>query len=200
MKPIDFWFSIGSTYTYLSVMRLRDVERTAGVKFNWRPFSVRELMQEMDNKPFIGKPAKAKYMWRDIQRRSRKYGIPANVPVQYPIENFDLANRIAVVAQLEGWCPEFVRASYQHWFQDGLPAGGDTNLSRSLQDSGQSQDRVIQLAQSDTIGVSYKSATSEARALGIFGSPTFVVDGSELFWGDDRLEDAVDYCGQMESN
>lgn len=194
MKDIDFWFSIGSTYTYLTVMRLNKVEQEAGVKVKWRPFNVRALMQEMNNIPFIGKPVKEKYMWRDIQRRAQRYGIPANVPVDYPLKNFDLANRIAIVAQQEGWCREYVRTSYQHWFQEGMPAGNKPNLRESLKKTGRSLDRVLQLASSDSINHAYQEATSEARSLGIFGSPSFVVDGHELFWGDDRLEDAIDFC------
>jgi 2-hydroxychromene-2-carboxylate isomerase len=191
MRHIDFWFSIGSTYTYLSVMRLQKVEQEAGVRFRWRPFSVRALMQEMDNKPFIGKPVKAKYMWRDIQRRAALYGIPVNVPVDYPLQHFDLANRIAIVAQKEGWCEQYVRASYKLWFQDGIPAGEEQNLTKCLKESNQSLDRVTNLANSDLISDAYQAATSEARSLGIFGSPSFVVNGEELFWGDDRLEDAI---------
>ena len=52
MKDIEFWFSIGSTYSYLSVVRLSALERDTGVTFSWRPFSVRKLMQEMNNIPF----------------------------------------------------------------------------------------------------------------------------------------------------
>ena len=192
MKDIDFWFSIGSTYTYLTVTRLNEVEQEAGVKFRWRPFSVRALMQEMDNIPFIGKPAKEKYMWRDIQRRAERYGIPANLPIEYPLKNFDLANRVAIVAQQEGWCPEYVGTTYQLWFREGLPAGHEANLSESLKKAGQLPDRVLELANSDSINDAYQDATSQARSLGIFGSPSFVVDGLELFWGDDRLEDAID--------
>ncbi|HKU93997.1 MAG TPA: DsbA family protein, partial [Vineibacter sp.] len=51
MADIDFWFSVGSTYTYLSVMRLPDVEKRTGIRFRWRPFSVRAIMREMDNVP-----------------------------------------------------------------------------------------------------------------------------------------------------
>ena len=192
MKHIDFWFSIGSTYTYLTVMRLKKVEQEAGVTFNWQPFSVRALMQEMDNIPFIGKPAKEKYMWRDIQRRAERYGIPVNLPIEYPLKNFDLANRIAIVAQKEGWCPEYVGTTYHLWFREGLPAGDEANLSESLRNAGQRPDRVLELANSDSINHAYQDATSRARTLGIFGSPSFVVDGLELFWGDDRLEDAID--------
>lgn len=193
MRYIDFWFSIGSTYTYLSVMRLQKVEQEAGVRFRWRPFSVRALMQEMDNKPFIGKPVKAKYMWRDIQRRAALYGIPVNVPVDYPLKQFDLVNRIAILAAKEGWCEEYVRASYILWFQEGIPAGEDKNLKAALSKSGQSYDRVVELANSKANEEVYQAATSTARSLGIFGSPSFIVDDKELFWGDDRLEDAIEF-------
>jgi 2-hydroxychromene-2-carboxylate isomerase len=67
---MDFWFSIGSTYSYLSVMRLDRVEQETGVVFNWRPFNVREIMLEMDNIPFRTKPLKLACMWRDIERRA----------------------------------------------------------------------------------------------------------------------------------
>lgn len=193
MKNIDFWFSIGSTYTYLTVMRLPDIEQNEGVKFNWRPFSVRALMQEMDNKPFIGKPEKSQYMWRDIERRAARYGIPVKVPVDYPLKHFDLVNRIAIVAAEEGWCEEYVRASYVLWFQEGIPAGEDKNLKVALSKSGQSYERVVELAHSETTEKAYHDATSEARSLGIFGSPSFIVKDKELFWGDDRLEDALEF-------
>ncbi|TIT86612.1 MAG: 2-hydroxychromene-2-carboxylate isomerase, partial [Mesorhizobium sp.] len=73
MAMIDFWFSIGSTYTYLSVMRLAEVAAETGIEFRWRPFNVRAIMIEMDNIPFAKKPAKAAYMWRDIERRAAMY-------------------------------------------------------------------------------------------------------------------------------
>ena len=64
MKEIEFWFSIGSTYTYLSVSRLKEVERKFEVSFSWQPFSVRKIMHEMDNVPFPPtKQAKVDYMW-----------------------------------------------------------------------------------------------------------------------------------------
>ncbi len=194
MSRIDFWFSIGSTYSYLTVMRLPDVEQESGVAFSWCPFSVRKLMQEMDNVPFVGKPAKEEYMWRDIERRASRLRIPVSLPVEYPLQNFDLANRVAVVATQEGWCPEYVRTTYRLWFQEGLAAGGDQNLEQSLEELGQSQNRVLDLANSPDVEAAYRDATAKARSLGIFGSPSFVVDNNELFWGDDRLEDAIDWA------
>ena len=197
MGTIDFWFSIGSTYSYVTVMRLLEVERQSGVTVQWRPFSVRELMLEMDNIPFAGKPAKEKYMWRDIERRADGYGIPISLPVEYPLKHFDLANRVALVAEQEGWCPEYVITTYRLWFQEGLPAGGDRNLASGLKELGHSPDRMLGVAESETIENAYLEATNRARSLGIFGSPSFVVDGTELFWGDDRLEDAVEWARRV---
>jgi len=191
-KPIDFWFSVGSTYTYLTVMRLAQVERDTGIAFNWRPFSVRKIMVEMDNVPFSTKPVKQAYMWRDIERRAAVYGLPVKVPAPYPLEEFDLANKVAVLGAAEGWCPDYVRASYKRWFQEGLPAGSEPNLSQSLDEIGQDAERVRRAALGDDIKQAYFAATDEARSLSVFGAPTFVVDG-EVFWGDDRLEDAVNW-------
>lgn len=192
MKSIDFWFSVGSTYTYLAVMRLAGVQKETGISFNWRPFSVRAIMVEMNNIPFANKPVKARYMWRDIERRAARYGIKAAVPAPYPLAHFDLANRVAIVGRKEGWCSDYVVASYRRWFQDGQPAGTDPNLGESLREIGQDPDRVAALANSAEIEAAYLGATDEARSLGIFGAPTFVV-GGELFWGDDRLEDAISW-------
>jgi 2-hydroxychromene-2-carboxylate isomerase len=187
---IDFWFSIGSTYTYLSVMRLAEVERASGVAFRWRPFSVRQIMNEQNNRPFITKPVKMAYMWRDIERRAAMYGLPIKVPAPYPLAQWDVANRIAVLAAQEGWVNDYVRATFRRWFQDGLEPGVEPNLSESLEECGQESTRVLSRAERGDIGDAYEAATAEARQLGIFGSPTFVV-GNELFWGDDRLDDAM---------
>lgn len=191
---IEFWFSIGSTYTYLTVMRLDSIEKNSGVRFDWKPFSVRALMQEMDNIPFKGKPVKEKYMWRDLERRARRHGIPINLPIEYPLPQFDLANRVAIVAATKGWCRDYVKAAYQLWFLEGLAAGSDANIERSVRAAGQRPDQVVEAANSKAVDKAYADATDAARTLGIFGSPSFVVAGNELFWGDDRLEDAVDWA------
>lgn len=188
--PIQFWFSIGSTYTYLTVSRLSEFAARTGEQFEWRPFSVRAIMVEQNNIPFATKPIKSAYMWRDIERRAAMYGLPVKVPAPYPLKEFDLANRIAVLGRQEGWCAEYVKSAYRLWFVEGIEAGSETNLMRSLSEAGQDPARVIALARSDAIGKAYGEATDEARALNVFGAPSFVVD-KEVFWGDDRLEDAI---------
>lgn len=194
MKEIEFWFSIGSTYTYLSVIRLKEVEEKFGVKFSWQPFSVRKIMLEMDNVPFPPtKQVKADYMWRDIERRAYSYGFEAKVPAPYPLKKFDFANSVAVLGVQEGWCAEYVSATYRRWFVDGLEPGSEPNVSESLREIGLKPGIVLKLAADDKIQKAYLKQTEQAQSKNIFGSPSFIVD-DELFWGDDRLEDAVNWA------
>lgn len=179
-RPIDFWFSIGSTYTYLSVMRLPALAAREGLTINWRPFSVRALMIEQDNIPFAHKPLKQAYMWRDVSRRAERYGFPARLPAPYPLRQWDLANRLAVLAARDGWCDAFAVETYRRWFQQGQEPAVEPHLSATLASIGRAPAETIAAAQSPAIEDAYRAATDAARAAGLFGAPTFVVDG-ELF-------------------
>ena len=191
MKEIDFYFSIGSTYTYLSVTRILDVEKEHQVKFNWKPFSVRAIMKEMNNIPFPkDKINKVNYMWRDIERRAEGYGFFAKTPVPYPLSEFDLANQIAIYGLDEGWGVDYIRLTYKKWFQEGKEPAIDPSVSEICEKLKINKDEIILKAKSKEIENKYISNTKDARNNKIFGSPTFIVD-NEIFWGDDRMEDAI---------
>jgi 2-hydroxychromene-2-carboxylate isomerase len=190
--PIDFWFTMGSTYTYLSVMRLSDVQRSSGIRFRWRPFHLLVILQEMKHVPFADKPAKSAYMWRDIERRAAMYGLTVSLPVPYPAKQSIVANLVAIVGMRQGWGVDFVRAAYRRWLQLGQETGSEPNVSESLRDIGQAPESVLALASAPDATAALMAETEAAKKLGIFGSPTFVV-GRELFWGDDRLEDAISW-------
>jgi 2-hydroxychromene-2-carboxylate isomerase len=192
MKPIEFWYSIGSTYTYLTVMRLTKVARAHGVNVSWRPFDVRAIMIEQNNIPFRDKPVKSAYMWRDIERRANAYELPASIPAPYPLKELTLANQVALLGQREGWGNDYTIEAYRLWFVDGQPAGSEPNLSESIRRAGQDPKRVVAEARSDEIAKALIEETVRAREVGVFGSPTFVVE-NEIFWGDDHLEDAIEW-------
>ena len=189
---IDFFFTYGSTYSYLSVMRAGALAAAAGASLRWRPFYARKLMEEQNNRPFLGKPVKTRYMWRDIERRAARLGIPFNGIPPYPISSSTLPHRAGIVAEREGWCPEFSIALYRAWFLEHKEPGKDEHVAAAVTAVGRDAKRV--LAQADTAEVEgvLTANTDEARELGMFGSPTFVV-GKEIFWGDDRLEEAIDW-------
>lgn len=190
---IDFWLTMGSTYSFLSVMRLSDIERSSGISFRWRPFHLLVILQKMKHVPFADKPAKSAYMWRDIERRAALYGLKAHLPAPYPLKDSMTANLVATAGIREGWGQDFIRAAYRRWFELGQESGSEPNLSESLRDIGQDPDRALRLAASEEVKAALAAETATAEGLGIFGSPTFTV-GGELFWGDDRLEDAVSWC------
>ena len=191
-KTIDFWFTMGSTYTSLSVARIDNVAKAAGVLVRWRPFRNVAALTGVKQLPFIEGTAKLQYMWRDIERRAGKYGLPVRLPAPYPVPSSAQANRVALLGMQEGWGSAYVRAAYRNWFEQGLGNGGEDNLRASLTEVGQSQDidRILSMAHSAPLDRALDLATDEARNLGVFGSPTFAVE-TELFWGDDHLEDAI---------
>lgn len=191
---LEFFFFYGSTYTYLTVMRIEEVAERAGVEVRWRPFNVREIMIEQNNIPFRDKPVKMRYMWRDIERRAAGYGIPFDRIPTYPVDPEGLANRVGVVAATEGWCPEYTRATYLAWFVEGRPPGDPDHLRSILVSLDRDPDDVLAAADSPEVRDKFDAETRLARGMGIFGSPTFVI-GDELFWGDDRLEDALEWYG-----
>ena len=192
MRKIEFWYSIGSTYTYLSTQRLLNVGQQNNVEFEWFPFSVRARMIEMENVPFMAEKKRHKidYMWRDVQRRAGFYGFEAKVPAPYPLKEFDLANKVAILGKQEGWINEYTILTYKKWFMDHQEPGSEPNLSTTLNEIGLDAVKTIKLAKTDEIEKIYLKNTEMAKNKGIFGSPSFVVD-NEVFWGDDRCEDAI---------
>jgi 2-hydroxychromene-2-carboxylate isomerase len=191
-KDIDFFFLIGSTYTYLTVMRIDRAVADVGVQVRWRPFNVRQIMIEQHNIPFRGKPEKMRYMWRDVQRRAERYDIPFTNEPPYPVDPDNLANRVGVLAAEEGWCASYAKATYRDWFLKGGAPGDLESLTNILVELAKDPAAVLALANGSAVRAKYDAETETARSLGIFGSPTFVI-GSEIFWGDDRLEDALDW-------
>ena len=192
MKKIEFWYSIGSTYTYLSTQRLNDIANQKNIEFEWCPFSVRSRMIEMENVPFMAEKKRDKidYMWRDVQRRANFYGFEAKVPAPYPLKEFDLANKVAILGKDQGWIKEYTILTYKKWFLEHLEPGSEPNLSITLREIGLDPDKIINLAQADEIEQKYLKNTEMAKNKGIFGSPSFTVE-NEVFWGDDRCEDAI---------
>ena len=191
MSNIDFYFSIGSTYTYLTVTRILDVENKYQVKFNWKPFSVRAIMKEMNNIPFPKeKMNKVNYMWRDIERRAERYGFFAMTPVPYPLSEFDLANQIAILGLEKDWGIDYIKLTYKKWFQEGKEPAIEPSISEVCNELKLNKDQIISDALNKEIQDKYEANTNSARENKIFGSPSFIVK-KEVFWGDDRMEDAI---------
>ncbi len=195
MPTMEIWLEYASTYSYLTVSRVGELARKHGVALDWQPFFLPPVRDHHSlGFPFPEASAKTAYMWRDLERRARRYGLPYRRPEQYPVNSLQTI-RVALLGAREGWCQAFTEEAFRlHWTQ-GTLIGTDENLQAALRAAGQDAARVIPAAASPENKEALKAQTPRALERGIFGAPSFVVRG-ELFWGDDRLEDAMEFAGK----
>ena len=191
MEPLEFWFEFASTYSYPAAMRVEDAARAARVPLAWRPFLLGPIFgsQGWNDSPFNVYPVKGRYMWRDLERVCAKHGLPLRRPSRFP-RNGLLAARVALLGAGEPWGPDFVRAVYRANFAEDRDIADRTLVAGILTSLAQPADHVLTRAESPDVKDTLRRQTDHAIALGIFGAPTFVL-GTELFWGHDRLDDAL---------
>ncbi|MCG2593100.1 2-hydroxychromene-2-carboxylate isomerase [Ramlibacter sp. XY19] len=191
MAKIELWLEYASTYSYLTVARIGKLADAKGLAIDWQPFWLYPVREEQRlPMPFPEGSARARYMWTDLERRARELGLPYRRPEVYPFNSMPIG-RVALLAAREGWCRPFTEEAFRlHWTQ-GVLMGTAENLAAALAFAKQDPQRVQALAASVEIKDAFKQQTERALERGIFGSPSFVVDG-ELFWGDDRLEAAIE--------
>ncbi len=192
---LDFWFEFASTYSYPAAMRIAPLAAARGVNVRWRPFLLGPIFkaQGWDNSPFNLYPAKGRYMWRDLERICGALGLAFVQPSPFP-QNTLLAARAAMVALAQGWGEDFCRAIYRAEFGEGHNLGEPATITGVLAALGQDADAVLRAANGDAVKSSLRTQTEEAQRLGIFGAPAFVTADGELFWGNDRLEAALDWA------
>ena len=190
MQTLEFWMTAGSTYTYLSVNRIGAMTAQAGVRLRLRPFYLGRIFREDGFWPFHPGTARTTYMWRDIARLACERGLRPNLPAPYPAPATERANRVVWAAEEQQRGLAVLHAAYRAWFECGHLPGDEPSVTQSLRAAGLDPTAILSRADSPEAEAALTAATAEARARGIFGSPTFVV-GDELFWGDDRLPQAI---------
>ena len=191
---VEFWFEFASTYSYLSVMRIERAAEAAGVDIEWKPFLLGPVFLALgwNDSPFNIYPPKGRYMWRDLERLAEKEGLPFLRPSRFP-RNGLLAARVALVGVEEGWVAAFARAVMMANFAEDREIGEEAVIGAILGTLGLPAAEVIARAQADANKLALRCQTERAAELGLFGAPSFRV-GEELFWGNDRLADALEWA------
>lgn len=198
MRPdtphLTFWFDFGSTYAYLSALRVDGLAARAGVRVDWRPFLLGPIFtaRGWPTSPFQVYPDKGRHMWRDVERRAALHGLPFRRPSAFP-QNGLLASRLMLAGLGHGWAAAFAREVFLAEFARDEPISRAETLAPLIERAGGDPASALADAGSSRIKAALRRQTEEAAALGIFGAPTFVNDG-EMFWGDDRLEEALSWC------
>ena len=191
----DFYFFYASIHSYLSVMRVEALVASAGITIRWRPFNLREILIEQGNTGFTRNPVKMNYFWHDVERRAKRDNIPFTGRAPYPADPDLLALRVGLIASEEGWCAEYSRATFSEWFIGSRAPGVNDHVARVLTSLNRAPQAIIDRANGTEGQQLSQEATDTARQLGIFGAPTFAI-GQEIFWGDDRLGDALMFAAK----
>jgi len=192
MKEIACWFDFASNYSYLSVLRLA---RQTEVAVNWKPFLLGPIFKEQgwDNSPFVLQKDKGAYVWQDMPRECAKYGLPWRQPSEFPRRSL-LAARVALLGEHQPWMAEFCARTMLANFEHDADIGSEGVIADILTGIGLDAGALLAAAQSEDNKARLRARGEEAKSLHIFGAPTFFA-GSEMYWGNDRLSDALTLAG-----
>ncbi len=193
-SEIEFWFEFGSNYSYLSVMRIEAAARQCGVRIVWKSFLLGPILRQLgfEASPFVLQKEKGAYVWRDMERQCRKYGLRWVQPTTFPRPGV-LPARIALLGAEQPWIGAFCRQVMELNFVLDQDINQPEPMARVLTELGLPAADILNQAQAEPNKKLLREQTDVARARGIFGAPTFFV-GTEMFWGNDRLEDAFAFA------
>ncbi|MDX2265360.1 MAG: 2-hydroxychromene-2-carboxylate isomerase [Hyphomicrobiales bacterium] len=194
MKRLEFWYDFASTYSYLSAMRIEAMAAERGVEVVWRPFLLGPIFQSQGwtTSPFNLYPAKGAYMARDMERLCAARGLGFRLPDPFP-QNSLYAARLGLIAAEDGWAPAFTRAVYTAEFAGGVTISDKAALAGIVSSLGRDADDLMQRIETPEVKARLKAQGEAAAERKLFGAPSFITAAGELFWGDDRLEQALDW-------
>jgi 2-hydroxychromene-2-carboxylate isomerase len=188
---LEFWFDFGSNYSYLAASRIEGLAAAAGVDVRWRPFLLGPIFASFgwSTSPFVLQKEKGDYVARDMVRLCARYGIPWTPPTTFP-RNAVHPMRVAAAHEDAPWVPEYCRRFMAMNFAQDRDIASPELAAQVLRELGEDADGLVRSAQTDEGRARLRARGDEARRRGIFGAPMFFA-GPEMFWGNDRLEDAL---------
>jgi len=194
---LEFWFDFGSNYSYLSTMRIEEAAARRGVAVRWRPFLLGPIFRSFgwETSPFVLHKAKGEYVWQDMVRECRKYGLPWRRPSRFP-RSAVLPSRVALLGADEAWIGAYCRRMMSLNFAEDRDIDSQEVVAEVLAQLGLPAQPLVEAALSEANKLRLRAQTEEAAARGIFGAPTFFV-GDEMFWGNDRLDDTLARCAEL---
>jgi 2-hydroxychromene-2-carboxylate isomerase len=195
---LDFWFDFASTYSFLTAKRIGPLAEAAGVAVRWRPFLLGPIFagQGWSTSPFHVYPAKGRYMVRDIQRIAAERGHAFVLPDPWPASSVKAA-RLAMAAAEVNRAADVGLAIFEAGFERGEAINDDAVLQQLLSKLGLESARLLQRSNEQQMKDALRTATAEASTISVFGAPALIAPDGELFWGDDRLEQALRWAAKI---
>jgi 2-hydroxychromene-2-carboxylate isomerase len=189
-KHVDFYFALNSRYSYLAASQVPALEKECGAEVTWRPLDFDLLMVARKWDPFSGAPTSGQYdityRRKDVSRWAEFYDIPLRI-VEW--EKFDWLrfNLAATEAAKEPeGCAKFAQAVFALTMGEREERDTESVIAAAAHDAGLDPRRLIEASKTSDTKAELHHAITDAVALGVFGVPSFVLDG-EVYWGNDRL-------------
>ncbi|HEY1059527.1 MAG TPA: 2-hydroxychromene-2-carboxylate isomerase [Limnobacter sp.] len=191
---LTVYFDFSSPYSYLSVMRLPDLVRERALTVRYAPIVLGAIFNKLgwESSPFKSQPLKMNYMWRDMERQSQQLGLRYRKPSEFPVSSINAA-RVVSADPYADWIPEFCQTVFQAYFECDRDINSPESLIQILDGLGLDGEAQLRAALTEENKLRLRHLTDQALMCGVFGAPSTMV-GHELFWGNDRLEDALDYA------
>lgn len=186
---IEYYLDFSSPYSYLAEHRLRKLARSQGLDIEYKPFLLGVIFAEQGHSPAPPGSPKRAYAWRDIDRSAAMLGLPYRRPEPFPFNSM-IASRMFYALEespLRERCGDWVRMVFHTSFADGRDCSDPNELIRIADAMGLDGRGLLEASQEQPIKDRLRAATDEARTRGVFGSPTFFLNG-EMFWGTDRID------------
>lgn len=192
-RTLEFWFDLGSNYSYVAAERIEELASARGMDVLWKPFMLAPIFKSFgwDSSPFVLQKAKGAYTWLDMERQCKKYGVAWKKPTVFPRAAV-YPMRVAVAHEGAAWVPEFCRQMFRANFALDREINSNDFVIETLNSLGLDGIRLVNEAQTEEKKQLLRAQSDEAAQRGIFGAPTFFARG-EMFWGNDRLEDALSF-------
>ncbi len=185
-RVVEFYFDYGSPYSYIAHTRLREVLRRTGGEAQYRIMLLGGVFQLTGNSSPANNPLKWPNSQRDLERYVKKYQVPFQRNPHFPVNTLK-AMRGAIVAESQGILPRYSDAVFAGMWRDAQKMDDESVLARVLGEAGIDPARLLPRIAEDAVKQKLKSYTEAAAKRGVFGAPTFFVDG-EMFFGQDRLD------------
>lgn len=188
-RRISCYFTTVSPWAYIGHAPFLKIARAHDVAVDWKPVNLGEIFPETGGLPLAKRaPARQRYRMFELQRWRDKRGMNFNLhPKHWPFD-CALADRTIVALVQAGRDPApYIGAVFKAVFEDERNCADETVLADLLRGAEHNADAVLASARSAATDAAYKANITQALSDGVFGSPTYVLDG-ELFWGQDRLE------------
>lgn len=186
-KTLEFYFDFGSPTAYLAHKRLGQLSVEYPLEVIYRPMLLGGVFKATGNASPVAIPAKGRYMMvHDLPRFARRYGVPMSMNPFFPINTLNLM-RAAVAAEHLGCLLPFTDVMYDAVWIHEKNMGDPDVVASVITESGMHAPELMDLAQQPATKTALIERTDAAVARGVFGAPTFFMDG-EMYFGQDRLD------------